>query len=159
MPKKGYKRPQKDKDKISKSMMGKQNSKGKQNRLGYKASIETKLLQSIAKRGKHMSPSTEFKKGCRPFNWNGGRSNVSKRRQGKAYFDYIYNDWFKGSALHHMRYESPVIGIYIPKELHQLHTHNIKEANVTALKWYIKQGGDTVGGKYRGQSKICFKGL
>ena len=127
-------------DRISTSL------KGNKNCLGKAHSQKTKDKISISLIGHQNTPS-----GVDSPQWKGGKSEAQKRywrtekgrllseKYKEADFDYIYNSWFKGSVLHHLRYIFPVIGMYIPEEMHRPYTRNLVEANTAAFNWYLKR--------------------
>lgn len=146
----GREHTQETKDKMSKTRkaiveaggeIGRPFKKGDTTNLGRHHSKEAKDKMSKAKAGKYVGDNNP--------NWVGGRllARWTWRHspKGKAYFlkhaikhfDYIYNNWFEGCVLHHMRYTYPVIGMFIPVAVHQPYTLNLGVANTKAFEWFF----------------------
>lgn len=135
---KGKITPQKVKDKISVSVS--------KVMMGHITSQTTKDKIGAANKG------TFHSKGKLCPKWKGGRkatinkyNNSDKGKQSskkhkEAKFDYIYNNWFEGSVLHHMRYTFPIMGIYIPDKIHRPYTHNLRMTNIKAFEWFLGGG-------------------
>lgn len=112
-------------------------------KMGHEVTDETREKIGISCTGTNLGEDNP--------NWNGGKDAEMMRRRGLGY--QPLNDKFPGSDGHHI---TKTLVIYIPKELHQHISHNLRtgyniaEINMLALQYLhgcYDDGRNTTGGR------------